>query len=304
MTYLLNTNVPTKSIFLDSVNATTVMSLDEATGKCYSDYVWYIRPNIKCLPSHRMIISLIDSQFANVFPNIRAGVNDTFVYSTSGGILTLTIPENQYTVETLASYITTLTGINITINYTTYKLTFSTAGTNFRIYGTSTCGGLIGLTRNQDGSFVTATSFANTLSMPSCFNLSGTPYVFVKFKNIPIESIDGGQTNSGTIARLDINAPYGHICFYKPAVIDQYLSDMKMIDQFRIFLTDHFNNPICLKGLNIQLTIRIQFIEAPINDDFTRGAIMQDLVAQHFLPYPVPMNNYLLNSETYEELGE
>lgn len=304
MTYLLNTNVPTKSIFLDSVNATTVMSLDESTGKCYSDYIWYIQPNIKCLPSHRMIISLIDSQFANVFPNIRAGVNDTFVYSTTGGILTLTIPENQYTVETLASYITTLTGLNITINYTTYKLTFSTSGTNFRIYGTSTCGGLIGLTRNQDGSFVSVTSFANTLSMPSCFNLSGTPYVFVKFKNIPIESIDGGQTNSGTIARLDINAPYGHVCFYKPAVIDQYLSDMKVIDQFRIFLTDHFNNPICLKGLNIQLTIRIQFIEAPTNDDFSRGVIMQDLLAQHYLPYPVPMNNYLLKNETYEELGE
>jgi hypothetical protein len=305
MTYLLNTNIPTKSIFLDSVNATTVMSLNETTGTCYSDYVWYITPNIKCLPSHRMIISLVDAQFANVFPNIRLGVNDTFVYSiASGNTSTLTIPENQYTVETLASYISTLTGITVSINYTTYKLQFSTTGSSFRIYGTSTVGGLIGLTRNPDGSFVSAVSFANTLTMPSCFNLSGTPYVFVKFKNIPVESIDGGQTNSGTIARLDINAPYGHICFYKPAVVEQYLSDMKVIDMFRIYLTDHYNNPICLKGLNIQLTIRIQFIEAPQNDDLARGVIMQDLLAQHYLPYPVPMNNYLLNDETHKELGE
>ena len=305
MTYLLNTNIPSKSIFLDSINATTVMSLDEATGQCYSDYVWYIMPNIKCLPSHRMIISLVDAQFANVFPNIRSGVNDKFIYSIgTGNTSTLTIPENQYTVESLASYITSLTGITVSINYTTYKLQFSTTGSNFTIYGTSTVGGQIGLTRNQNGTFVSASSFANTLTMPSCFNLSGTPYVFVKLKNLVIESIDGGQTNSGTIARLDINAPYGHVCFYKPAAIDQYLSDAKVIDQFRIFLTDHFNNPICLKGLNVQFTIRIQFIEAPQNDDYSRGAIMQDLLAQHYLPYPVPMNNYLLSNETYEELGE
>jgi hypothetical protein len=266
------------------------MAINESTGACQSSYQWFLQSAIMCPQSYNMLISLVDAQFSNIFPQVITGFNDKFSYFMNGvGTITLTLPSQHYTVETLASYISANTALSVTIDYVNFKLQFSTTGTNFTILSTSTCGGLIGLTRDQYGNYESATSFANTLTMPSWFNLSGTPYVFVNVRNITIQNIDSGINNAMT--RLDINAPYGYTCFYRPSSLETYLLETKKIDMFKIDLTDHYNNPLCLKGLNLQLTFRISFVKDISASSMYDNTIDKKLY-ENYVMYGLPMSLY------------
>jgi len=301
MSYILNTEIPTQSIFLDSVNANTIMSQD-ANGNCYSDYTWFFTQPIMCSPSHRMLISVIDAQFPNIFPQVVTGYNDTFSYYRAGvGTVSLTLPSKHYTIDTLASYISANTVLSVTVDYITYKLQFSTSGTNFTILGSSTCGHLIGLARGLTGDFQSATSFANTLTMPNCFNLSGTPYVFLNVRNFILNSIDSGS-NDGVITRMDINAPFGSQCFFRPPTIEQHLVGNRSFNSIRVFLTDHNGYALCLGSSNIQITLRVQYIQDPrLDENYNAGYIDRSLY-KDLKPYPIPFENYAKDEEK-EEFG-
>lgn len=307
MTYLLDTDVQTRVIFLDSINADTIMEQDTTYPNiCYNSYKWYLNVPITCVPSNRMIISLIDAQFPNIFYNIREGVNNYLHMLVGTTNYDIYLPTRQYNVETLVSYINSqISGMSVTIDYVNYLLTFTTTGSSFRIYGDSTIGGVIGLNRNANNSYQTAISFANTLTLSSPFNLSGTPYLFVKILNQTLETLDGGD-NNGSIARLDINAPFGHVCFFRPPTIEQYLVNANTIEMFNIILVDHHGIPLCLKNSNIQLTLRIQYIKAPETTNPIEGTIDNTLAYQELLrrDLPLPLNAYDLESEDPKKIGE
>jgi hypothetical protein len=291
MSYVLNTDIPNRTVFLDSVNAASIMAINESTGLCQSSYQWFLQNAIMCPQSYNMLISLVDAQFSNIFPQVITGFNDKFSYFMNGvGTITLTLPSQHYTVETLASYISANTALTVTIDYVNFKLQFSSTGANFTILTTSTCGGLIGMTRDQYGNFLSATSFANTLTMPSWFNLSGTPYVFLNVRNITIQNLDSGN-NNGALVRLDINSPYGYTCFYRPSSLETFLVETKKIDTFKIDLTDHYNNPLCLRGLNIQLTFRISFIKDISASSMFDNTIDKKLY-ENYVMYGLPTSLY------------
>lgn len=296
MSYILNTDIPNRTVFLDSINAETIMAVNESTGVCQSSYQWYLSNTIMCPQSYNMLFSLVDAQFSNIFPQVITGFNDKFSFFMFGiGTTTLILPSQHYTVESLASYISSNTVLSVTIDYINFKLQFTSSGANFTILASSTCGGLIGMTRDQYGNFASATSFANTLTMPSWFNLSGTPYVFLNVRNITIQNLDSGD-NNGTMTRLDINAPFGYTCFYRPASLETFLIEPKKIDMFKIDLTDHYNNPLCLKGLNIQLTFRISFIKDVSPTSVLDNTIDKTLY-ENYLRYGLPMSLYHLEDK-------
>lgn len=301
MTYVLNTEIPTQTVFLDSVNANTIM-LEDVNGNCYSDYTWFFTQPIMCQPAHRMLISIIDAQFPNIFPQVVTGYNNIFSYYTlAGGNVDITLPSKHYTIDTLASYISANTPLSVSVDYITYKLTFTTTGASFRINGSSTCGHLIGLARSLTGDFQSAISFANTLSMPNCFNLSGTPYVFLNVRNFILNSIDSG-TNDGVMTRMDINAPFGYQCFFRPPTIEQHLVGNRSFNSIRVYLTDHNGYALCLGSSNIQLTLRVQFIQDPrLDENYNTGYIDRSLY-KDLKPYPIPMENYAKDEEK-EEFG-
>lgn len=290
MSYILNTEIPSQTIFLDSVNSYTQMVRDD-NGNCYSDYTWFFQP-VMCPENYRMLISVIDAQFPNIFPQIVTGYNDTFSYYRSGvGTVSLTLPSKHWTIDTLASYISANTVLTVTVDYITYKLQFSTSGANFTILGTSsTCGHIIGLARNVDGTYQSATSFANTLTMPNCFNLSGTPYVFLNIRNFILNSIDSGS-NDGVMTRMDINAPFGYQCFFRPPTIEQHLVGTKSFNSIRAFLTDHNNYGLCLGSSNIQITLRVQYILDPRIENEQYLTIDRSIY-KDLKPYPIPYENY------------
>lgn len=297
MSYVLNTEVPTQTIFLDSVNANTIMTQD-ASGNCYSDYTWFLSQPIMCQPQHRMLISVIDAQFPNIFPQVVTGYNDKFTYQVGLTTTTLTLPSKRYTIDTLASYISSNTVLSVTVDYITMKLQFSTTGASF-IIRTSSCGGLIGLPRGIDGVYNSVSSFANTLTMPNCFNLSGTPYVFLNIRNFILNSIDSGN-NDGVITRMDVNAPFGNQCFFRPPTIEQHLVGTKQINSIRMFLTDHNGYGICFGNSNIQITLRIQYIQDPSREeDANIGLDIQAF--KKLKPYPIPLENY--TEENRNEIG-
>lgn len=305
MSYILDTDVQTRTIFLDSINAETVMEQDTSNPNiCYNTYKWYLSQPITCLPSHRMIMSLVDAQFPNIFYNIREGVNNYLHLLIGSTNYDIYIPTGQYNIESLVSYINGQSSLTITINYINYVLTFSSSGTSFRIYGDSTIGGVLGLNRNSNGTYQTSISFANTLTLPCPFNLSGTPYVFVKMINQTFDSLDAGE-NQGSIARLDINAPFGHLCFFRPAVIEQYLIQARTIEMINIILTDHHNIPLCLKNSNIQLTLRVQYIKVPEQDNILSGTMENAINNMNRIlpPPPVPIQSYDLESEDTKKIG-
>lgn len=305
MSYILDTDVQTRTIFLDSINAETVMEQDTSNPNiCYNTYKWYLSQPITCLPSHRMIMSLVDAQFPNIFYNIREGVNNYLHLLIGSTNYDIYIPTGQYNIESLVSYINSQSSLTITINYINYVLTFSSSGSSFRIYGDSTIGGVLGLNRNSNGTYQTSISFANTLTLPCPFNLSGTPYVFVKMINQTFDSLDAGE-NQGSIARLDINAPFGHLCFFRPAVIEQYLIQARTIEMINIILTDHHNIPLCLKNSNIQLTLRVQYIKVPEQDNILSGTMENAINNMNRIlpPPPVPIQSYDLESEDTKKIG-
>ena len=300
MTYVLNTEVPTQTIFLDSVNATTIMAQD-VNGNCYSDYTWFFTQPIMCQPSHRMLISVIDAQFPNIFPQIVTGYNDVFSYYTlAGGTVSLTLPSQHYTIDKLASYISSNTPLAVTVDYITYKLSFTTTGASFRINGSSTCGHIIGLGRTVTGAYQSASSFANTLTLPNCFNLSGTPYVFLNVRNFILNTIDSGN-NDGVITRMDINAGFGSQCFYRPPTIDQHLVGTRSFNSIRIYLTDHNGYALCLGSNNIQITLRVQFIQDPRLDENYNVGYMDRSLYKDLKPYPIPFENYEEKENTFGE---
>lgn len=305
MSYILDTDVQTRTIFLDSINAETVMEQDTSNPNiCYNTYKWYLSQPITCLPSHRMIMSLVDAQFPNIFYNIREDVNNYLHLLIGTTNYDIYVPTGQYNIESLVSYINSQSSLTITINYINYVLTFSSSGTSFRIYGDSTIGGVLGLNRNSNGTYQTSISFANTLTLPCPFNLSGTPYVFVKMINQTFDSLDAGE-NQGSIARLDINAPFGHLCFFRPAVIEQYLIQARTIEMINIVLTDHHNIPLCLKNSNIQLTLRVQYIKVPEQDNILSGTMENAInnIIRVLPPPPVPIQSYDLESEDTKKIG-
>lgn len=289
MSYILNTEVPSQTIFLDSVNATTQM-MQDTNGNCYSDYTWFFQPII-CQPQHRMIISVIDAQFPNIFPQIVTGYNDVLSwYTLATGNVSLVLPSKHYTIDTLASYITANTSMAVTVDYITYKLSFTTTGASFRINSTSTCGHIIGLARDINGGYQSLQSFANTAIAPNCFNLSGTPYVFLNIRNFILNTIDSGN-NDGVMTRMDINAPFGYQCFFRPPTIEQHLIGTKSFNSIRAYLSDHNGYALCLGSSNIQLTLRIQFIIDPRieNDNVT---VIDRSIYRDLKPYPIPLENY------------
>lgn len=298
MSYILNTEIPTQTIFLDSVNATTQM-IQDVNGNCYSDYTWFFQP-IMCPDNYRMLISVIDAQFPNIFPQIVTGYNDVLSwYTLAMGNVSLVIPSKRWTIDGLASYITANTSMAVTVDYITYKLTFSTTGASFKINGSSTCGHIIGLARDINGGYSSATSFANTLTMPNCFNLSGTPYVFLNIRNFILNSIDSGN-NDGVITRMDINAPFGYQCFFRPPTIEQHLVGTRSFNSLRVYLTDHNGYALCLGSSNIQLTIRVQFILDP-RIEHQETLAMDRSIYKDLKPYPIPLENY---SENQNIIGE
>lgn len=298
MSYILNTEIPSQTIFLDSVNATTQM-IQDSNGNCYSDYTWFFQP-VMCPENYRMLISVIDAQFPNIFPQIVTGYNDIFSYYTlATGNVSLTIPSQRWTIDTLASYITANTGISVTVDYITYKLIFSTTGVSFRINGSSTCGHIIGLARQITGEYNSLQSFANVATCPNCFNLSGTPYVFLNIRNFILNSIDSG-VNDGVMTRMDINAPFGYQCFFRPPTIEQHLVGTRVFNSIRVYLSDHNNYALCLGSSNIQLTLRVQFIIDPRieNQDVLT---MNREIYKDFKPYPIPLENYIEKETAFGE---
>jgi hypothetical protein len=123
--------------------------------------------------------------------------------------------------------------------------------------------------------------------------------------NQTLDSLDGGE-NHGSIARLDINAPFGHVCFFRPAVIEQYLIQARTIEMINIMLCDHHSIPLCLKNSNIQLTLRVQYIKVPEQENMLIGTIpntLNGLPKQQMVPYPVPLESYDLESEDPRKIG-
>lgn len=299
MSYVLNTEVPSQTIFLDSVNANTIM-VQDANGNCYSDYTWFFTQPIMCQPQHRMIVSIIDAQFPNIFPQIVTGYNNIFSYTIGLTTYTVTLPSKHYTIDTLASYISANTSFSVSVDYVTYKLTFTTTGSSFRINTNSTCGDIIGLSRDITGKYQSILSFANTLTMPNCFNLSGTPYVFLNVRNFLLNSIDSGN-NDGVITRMDINAPFGSVCFFRPPTIEQHLVGTKSLNSLRVYLTDHNGYALCLGNHNIQLTLRIQFIQDPrLDPDYVGESLGLDIKSyKNMKPYPIPLENYTKEEEVF-----
>lgn len=289
MSYILNTEIPSQTIFLDSVNANTQM-IQDTNGNCYSDYTWFFQP-VMCPENYRMLVSVIDAQFPNIFPQIVTGYNDVFSYYTfAGGNVSLVLPSKHYTIDSLASYITANTVLSVTVDYITFKLQFSTTGVSFRINGSSTCGHIIGLAREMTGGYQTLQSLANTATSPNCFNLSGTPYVFLNIRNFILNSIDSGS-NDGVMTRMDINAPFGYQCFFRPPTIEQHLVGTRNFNSIRAYLTDHNNYALCLGSSNIQLTLRIQYIIDPRVENQDILTIDRS-VYKDFKPYPIPFENY------------
>ena len=214
----------------------------------------------------KLLVAMTDAQLARSWYLIRSGVNDVFNYSIDGGgILSITIPEGNYSVNTFVNTATALlaaqgAGRSLTYNKTTNTITFTdtNATSAIQVEAGTTCNDEIGAgTVFPVVGAAAASGFAVTFG--SMANFAGIPNVFVQGRSFGLANRNSEGAIDLTLGKIPVTvAPLGFI--YLPHSAPVYLSITdNSISQIQIILTDPDGRELNLHGVGFSLTITVHF---------------------------------------------
>lgn len=285
MSYKIDTQIQTATVFLDSTNCVS-----------RSPYFKYdLATPIKCPTACRLLISVIGASLPNVIYNITEANNKlSFQILTSQGtsviIYTITFPVGIYSAWTFAEYINAqpppASSIKCVYNEKTFKFSFVSVY-RFQVYNSppdagtyrpTTCGGIIGADKDENNKYiypiVYSESPAYTVIMPSTVNFIPTPYVFVKINGLSLSNINSRGEINDTLVRFPVNCEYGQMIQYRPIETNRFLITRQSINNFMLRLEDVHNNPLAIpSGVELQLILKIEFIFPPEQLSYEVGTI-------------------------------
>jgi hypothetical protein len=269
MTYVLNTNSQSETIYLDSTNC----------NQRRPHFRYQLNTAVSCAPSMRMLISVQQATLPNVIQNVNA-YNDTISYISNGGEYTLVFPHGIYSAWTWKDYFNANTQGTLQCLYSNFVFTFITEY-SFQIINTethpTTCGGLIGVSKNNDNDFIypqVADVPYFTLVMPSTVNFVPSPYIFLKIADLQLSNINSYGNINDCFIRIPVNCPYGELIQYRPVEVTRFIISQNSLNFIELKLEDSQNNPLEIpSGVELQVVLNIEFIYPQETVAFDKGTM-------------------------------
>jgi hypothetical protein len=132
----------------------------------------------------RIYLSILNASIPYSFFNVDY-FNNLLVYSVGGADITINIPEGNYNVNTLRTYLlSVMTGFTITYNSLNNSFTFTHSTNEFIFKETSTCFEILGLDEN-----VEHTSFGRVLISTNSINLFTIRNIYIQSGNLMNDNI-------------------------------------------------------------------------------------------------------------------
>ena len=296
--YTLDTPYSSQVVFLNSENC--VYKTIDGEG----EYTYNFQTPVQLPANCQMLISIQDAQLPNIIPNVDSTNNQiSFYVPTFSKRFTVTLSEDDGTVEKVYSVYEWLAFVNQRIVeeavdqfqlYGEYQLTSSKikwfSNYPFEIISTdeytTTCIDLIGFRKNvaneqvYESTGVLLSSSINPsyhITMPSCVQFSGTRFIFLKFKNITVNNLNSRGVTDQAIVRIDNNAPYGYMIFYRPVEAHRFIITRQTINNITFRLTDTKGKTLQLFSNDAQITVKLEYMYKPDLRSMAEGTIKFEL---------------------------
>jgi len=321
--YQLDTPYSSQIIFLNSENS-VFKSIDGQ-----GEYVYSFQTPIQLPTNCQMLISITDAQLPNIIPNVTSSNNKiSFSIPTFSKLFTITLTEDDGTVDKVYNAYEWLASVNEKITYESLDQ-FSLYGEYhsskikwfcnypFKIVSSvqypTTCFDLIGFRKDRlnevvyESEDVLLSSILNPsyhITMPSCANFSGTRFIFVKFKNISVNNLNSRGATDNAIVRIDNNAPFGFIIFYRPIEVHRFIINRQTINNLSFTLTDTQGNDINIFSNDAQITIKLEYMYKPSMRSFEEGTINYELRKLSKVPMDKASIEGSYNPQTNEFIRE
>lgn len=324
--YSLDTPYSSQVIFLNSQNS--IFKTIDGVGK----YQYNFQTPVQLPTNCHMLISVTDAQIPNIIPNVSSSNNKiSFYVSAFSKFFTVTIQDPDGEVDKVYNVYDWLAFVNEQILYetanqftlvgtfstTTSKITWS-CNFMFDIVDTpnypTTCFDLIGFEKDRTNQVVykvggelllrskTLPSFHTT--MPSCVNFAGSRFIFVKFDSISVNNLNSQGLTDNAIVRIDNNAPYGHIIFYRPMEVQRFIIRKQTISGISFTLTDTNGEELNIFSNDAQITIKLEYMYKPEMRSHEEGTIAYELRKLGKVPMDKESIEGAYNPETNEFLRD
>ena len=323
--YQLDTPYSSQILFLNSENS--VFKNIDGQG----EYVYSFQTPIQLPTNCQMLISITDAQLPNIIPNVTSSNNKiSFSIPTFSKLFTITLAEDDGTVDKVYSVYEWLASVNEKITYESldqfslygeYNASMSKikwfCNYPFKIVSSveypTTCFELIGFRKDRfnevvyESEDVLLSSILNPsyhITMPSCANFSGTRFIFVKFKNISVNNLNSRGATDNAIVRIDNNAPFGFMIFYRPIEVHRFIINRQTINNIAFTLTDTQGNDINIFSNDAQITIKLEYMYKPSMRSMEEGTINYELRKLSKVPMDKASIEGAYNPQTNEFIRE
>jgi len=323
--YQLDTPYSSQILFLNSENS--VFKNIDGQG----EYVYSFQTPIQLPTNCQMLISITDAQLPNIIPNVTSSNNKiSFSIPTFSKLFTITLAEDDGTVDKVYSVYEWLASVNEKITYESldqfslygeYNASMSNikwfCNYPFKIVSSveypTTCFELIGFRKDRfnevvyESEDVLLSSILNPsyhITMPSCANFSGTRFIFVKFKNISVNNLNSRGATDNAIVRIDNNAPFGFMIFYRPIEVHRFIINRQTINNIAFTLTDTQGNDINIFSNDAQITIKLEYMYKPSMRSMEEGTINYELRKLSKVPMDKASVEGAYNPQTNEFIRE
>jgi hypothetical protein len=323
--YQLDTPYSSQILFLNSENS--VFKNIDGQG----EYVYSFQTPIQLPTNCQMLISITDAQLPNIIPNVTSSNNKiSFSIPTFSKLFTITLTEDDGTVDKVYSVYEWLASVNEKITYESldqfslygeYNASMSKikwfCNYPFKIVSSveypTTCFELIGFRKDRfnevvyESEDVLLSSILNPsyhITMPSCANFSGTRFIFVKFKNISVNNLNSRGATDNAIVRIDNNAPFGFMIFYRPIEVHRFIINRQTINNIAFTLTDTQGNDINIFSNDAQITVKLEYMYKPSMRSMEEGTINYELRKLSKVPMDKASVEGAYNPQTNEFIRE
>jgi len=323
--YQLDTPYSSQILFLNSENS--VFKNIDGQG----EYVYSFQTPIQLPTNCQMLISITDAQLPNIIPNVTSSNNKiSFSIPTFSKLFTITLAEDDGTVDKVYSVYEWLASVNEKITYESldqfslygeYNASMSNikwfCNYPFKIVSSveypTTCFELIGFRKDRfnevvyESEDVLLSSILNPsyhITMPSCANFSGTRFIFVKFKNISVNNLNSRGATDNAIVRIDNNAPFGFMIFYRPIEVHRFIINRQTINNIAFTLTDTQGNDINIFSNDAQITVKLEYMYKPSMRSMEEGTINYELRKLSKVPMDKASVEGAYNPQTNEFIRE
>lgn len=323
--YSLDTPFSSQVIFLNSQNS--IFKTIDGVGQ----YEYSLKTPVQLPTNCQMLISITDAQIPNIIPNVSSSNNRiSFEIPAFSKFFTITLQDPDGEVDKVYSVFEWLAFVNEQIlfesanqftlsgiyNPTTSKIKWF-CNFEFKIIDTpnyrTTCIDLLGFRKDRQNQVVyessevllsSKVSPAHHINMPSSVNFAGSRFIFVKFNNISVNNLNSEGLTDNAMVRIDNNAPYGHIIFYRPIEVQRFIIRKQTINNISFTLTDTKSEELNIFSNDAQITIKIEYMYKPEMRSHEEGTIAYELRKLGKVPMDKESIQGAYNPETNEFLRD